>query len=76
MYLQGSKLTLVRWPVASGGFPVGPVESVLHWPGWPVKFLNPTSEFILFSVNFSLRINKYKYFNKNTDILIDVFKLI
>ena len=36
-YLQGSKLTLARWPVASG-FPVGPVESVLHWPGWPVKF--------------------------------------
>ena len=35
--VQGSKLTLVRWPVASG-FPVGPVESVLHWPGWPVKF--------------------------------------
>ena len=34
---QGSKLTLVRWPVASG-FSVGPVESVLHWPGWPVKF--------------------------------------
>ena len=19
-------------------FPVGPVESVLHWPNWPVKF--------------------------------------
>ena len=34
---QGSKLTLVRWPMASG-FPVGPVKSVLHWPGWPVKF--------------------------------------
>ena len=34
--LQGLKLTLVRWPVASG-FPVGPVESDLHWPGWPVK---------------------------------------
>ena len=41
-YLKGSKLTLVRWPVASG-FPVGPVESVLHWPGWQVKFKNPTS---------------------------------
>ena len=27
--LLGSKLTLVRWPVASG-FPVGPVESVFH----------------------------------------------
>ena len=36
-FTQGSKLTLVRWPVASG-FPVGPVESVLHWPGWPAKF--------------------------------------
>ena len=37
--MQGSKLTLslVRWPVASG-FPVGPVESVLNWPGWTVKF--------------------------------------
>ena len=33
---QGSKLTLVRWPMVSG-FPVGPVKSVLHWPGWPVK---------------------------------------
>ena len=34
---QGSKLTLVRWPLASE-FPVGPVESVLHWPDWPVQF--------------------------------------
>ena len=56
--LQGSKLTLVRWPVTSG-FPVGPVESVMHWPGWPVKFYNPSSEFTWFSVNFSFRINQY-----------------
>ena len=35
--MQGSKLTLVRWPVASG-FAVGPVKSSIHWPGWPVKF--------------------------------------
>ena len=52
IFIQGSKLTLVRWPVASG-FPVGPVESVLHWPGWPVKFQNPTSELTWISVNFS-----------------------
>ena len=34
---QGSKLTLVRWPMASG-FAVRPVKSAIHWPGWPVKF--------------------------------------
>ena len=28
-FLQGLKLTLVRWPMAHG-FPVGPVESILH----------------------------------------------
>ena len=59
---QGSKLTLVRWPVASG-FPVGPVESVLHWPGWPVKFKNPTFEFTWFLVNFNYRIKQYTCFN-------------
>ena len=36
-YTQGSKLKLVRWLMASE-FSIGPVECVLHLPGWPVKF--------------------------------------
>ena len=60
---QGSKLTLVRWPVASG-FSVGPVKSAINWPGWFVKFWNPTSEFTWLIANFSYWMNLYcKYFN-------------
>ena len=64
MYMsQGSKLTLVRWPVASG-YSVGPVKSTINWPGWPVKFWNPTSEFTWLIANSSYWMNLYcKYFN-------------
>ena len=58
---QGSKLTLARWPVASG-FAVGPVKSAIHWPGWPVKFWNPTSEITWFSANLSYRMNQCQQF--------------
>ena len=62
MYIQGSKLTLVRWPVASG-FAVGPVKSAIHWPGWPVKFWKPTSEITWFSANLSYRMNQCQHLN-------------
>ena len=59
---QGSKLALVRWPVASG-FAVGPEKSAIHWLSWLVKFWNPTSEFTWLSANFSHRMNQCKYLN-------------
>ena len=62
VYIQGSKLTLVRWPMASG-FAVGPVKSAIHWPGLPVKFWNPTSEITWFSANLSFRMNQCQHFN-------------
>ena len=54
---QGSKLTLVRdsWPVVllSGKWNL---LSTDHWPGWPLKFWNPTSEFTWLSANLSYRL--------------------